>query len=376
AQLGWRVAVVERAELGCTCLHRGCIPSKSLLRTAELLVQARSAAAFGVEHSAPVLNLARAHERKDKTIQQLHQGVQGLLKRHGIEVIRGSGRVLGPSIFSPQAGAVAVEMNSGEQLMLVPRFTLLATGAAPRCLPGWTFDGQYVLSSDHALQRTALPQSAVIVGGGAIGVEWASLWSDFGVQVTLLEAQPQILPQEDAEVAEAVARSLRQRGVRILTQCTVLTDTLAVDGGISFAVRSGETQTDVRAEVVLVAVGRAPVTDGLGLEATEVRLNSEGAVVVDEHYRTAEPSIFAVGDVIGGLQLAHVAAHEALHAVEVMAGRTPRPLDYTAMPRCTYSRPEVASTGLTEAQARARGLEVRVGKFPFRANGKAVLMGE
>jgi dihydrolipoamide dehydrogenase len=376
AQLGMKVAVVERDKLGGTCLHRGCIPSKALLRTAEVLATAREAAEFGVEHGTPALNLAKAMERKAKIVDQLHKGVQYLLKKSAVDVIHGIGRIMGPSIFSPQAGAVSVEYENGETAILSPRFTLIATGSKPRSLPGLEFDGEKVISSDHALEMERLPQSVIIVGAGAIGVEWASMLSDFGVRVTLVEYLDRVLPLEDSEISREVARLLKKRGVVVKTGAKVLPETLDKSGeGVEVQVELGDKVESLAADLLLVAVGRAPVVENIGLEATEIRLD-RGAIVVDEHYRTAESNIFAIGDVIGGMQLAHVAAHEGIHAVEVMAGRSPRPIDYSLIPKCTYCRPEVASVGLTEAEARDKGFAVKVGKFQFRAIGKALVYGE
>jgi dihydrolipoamide dehydrogenase len=375
AQLGLKVAVVEKDKLGGTCLHRGCIPSKALLRTAEVFATAKDADSYGVELSAPALNLSKAMARKAKIVDQLHKGVQFLMKKNEVDVIHGIGRVMGPSIFSPQAGAVSVEHDNGETQILSPRFTLIATGSQPRSLPGLEFDGQKVISSDHALQLERLPTSVIIVGAGAIGVEWASMLSDFGVEVTLVEYLPRILPLEDEDISAEVARVLKKRGVRIKTGAKVLPETLDKSADVSVEVDLGPERERLSAELMLVAVGRTPVVENIGLEATEVKLE-RGAIVVDEHYRTAEENIFAIGDVIGGLQLAHVAAHEGIHAVEVMAGRSPRPIDYSMIPKCTYSRPEVASVGWTEAEAKERGYAVKVGKFQFRAIGKALVFGE
>jgi dihydrolipoamide dehydrogenase len=370
------VAVVERDKLGGTCLHRGCIPSKALLRTAEVLATAREAAEFGVEHGAPVLNLGKAMERKAKIVEQLHKGVQHLLKKNDVHVIRGVGRIMGPSIFSPQAGAVSVEYENGDTEILSPRFTLIATGSRPKSLPGLEFDGEKVISSDHALELERLPESVIIVGAGAIGVEWASMLSDFGVRVTLVEYLDRVLPLEDADISREVARLLKKRGVAVKTGAKVLPETLVKSGeGVTVQVELAGQVESLTADLLLVAVGRAPVVEDIGLEATEIRLD-RGAIVVDEHYRTAESNIFAIGDVIGGMQLAHVAAHEGIHAVEVMAGRSPRPIDYSLIPKCTYCRPEVASVGLTEDEARAKGYAVKVGKFQFRAIGKALVFGE
>lgn len=376
SQLGLKVAVVERDKLGGTCLHRGCIPSKALLRSAEVFSTAKEAEVFGVVHGEPILNLSKAMERKTKVVEQLHKGIQFLMKKNAIDVFHGIGRVMGPSIFSPQAGAVLVEYEDNQTQILSPRFALIATGSQPKSLPGLEFDGVHILSSDDALELKSLPSSLVIVGAGAIGIEWASMLSDFGVAVTVVEFLPRVLPQEDAEISSETARVLKKRGVKIVTGARVLPETLEKsEAGIRISVEMTGGRETYAADAMLVAVGRAPAVDDIGLAATEIQLE-RGAIVVDEQYRTAEPNIFAIGDVIGGLQLAHVAAHEGIHAVEVMAGMHPHTMDYSLIARCTYSRPEVASVGLTEEQAREQGHSVKVGKFQFRAIGKALVFGD
>lgn len=376
SQLGLKVAVVERNKLGGTCLHRGCIPSKALLRSAEVFHTAKQASVYGVLHDEPSFDLAKAMERKTKVVEQLHKGIAYLMKKNAIDVVQGTGRVMGPSIFSPQAGAVLVEFENRETQILTPRFTLIATGSRPKTLNGLEFDGEYVLSSDDALELTTLPASMLIVGAGAIGVEWASMLADLGVAVTLVEFMGRVLAQEDEEVSGEAARLLKKRGVRVLTGAAVLAETLEKsEQGIRVQVDTGGTRETFTAEKMLVAVGRAANVEDIGLSATEVEVQ-RGAIVVDADYRTAETNIYAIGDVIGGLQLAHVAAHEGIHAVEVMAGLKPHALDYSLVARCTYSRPEVASVGLTEYQAREQGRKVKVGKFQFRAIGKALVYGE
>jgi dihydrolipoamide dehydrogenase len=376
AQLGLKVAVVERDKVGGTCLHRGCIPSKALLRSAEVYATAKDALQYGVVVNEPQFDVAKAMERKQSVVDGLHKGVEFLMKKHQIEVIPGIGRLMGPSIFSPQAGAVSVEFATGDTQILSPRFTMVATGSRPKSLPGLEIDGQVVITSDHALQLQQLPESVVIVGAGAIGVEWASLYSDLGVDVTLVEFLPRVLPLEDEDVSSEVVRLLKKRNVRVLTSAKVLADTLE-KAGDSFTVnvdKEGDIET-LTGEIMLVAVGREPIVQDIGLEATEIKVE-RGAIVVDDNYRTAEQNIFAIGDVIGGLQLAHVAAHEGIHAVEVMAGHSPHPIDYSLIAKCTYCRPEVASVGLTEREAKEQGREVKVGKFQFRAIGKALVYGE
>ncbi|MDQ0188413.1 dihydrolipoyl dehydrogenase [Alicyclobacillus cycloheptanicus] len=376
AQLGMRAAVVEREKLGGTCLHRGCIPSKALLRSAEVLALTREASDYGVQTSAPQFDLGAAMARKQNVVEQLHKGVQFLMKKHNIEVVHGIGRLMGSSIFSPQAGAVSVESAAGESTILSPRFTLVATGSRPKALPGLPFDGVRVLSSDHALELDHVPASVVIVGGGAIGVEWASMLADFGASVTVVEFMPRLLPTEDEDISRALERAFKKRHIRVMTGAQVQPETLQqTDDGVRLQVRTQNGEEALEAEVVLVAVGREPVVDDIGIEATEVKLE-RGAIVVDAHYRTAEKSIFAIGDVIGGMQLAHVAAHEGIHAVEYMAELNPRPLVYEQIARCTYSRPEVASVGLTEQQAADRGVKLKAGTFSFRSIGKALVLGD
>ncbi|MHB1629532.1 MAG: dihydrolipoyl dehydrogenase [Bacilli bacterium] len=376
AQLGLRVAVVEREKLGGTCLHRGCIPSKALLRSAEVYATAKEGSAFGVMTEGLAFDLGRAMERKGKIVEQLHKGVQYLMGKHQITVIDGHGRIMGPSIFSPTAGAVRVERKDGESEIITPRFTVIATGSRPRPLSGLPFDGARVISSDDALELWTLPKSILIIGGGVIGVEWASMFADFGVEVTVVEALPRILFQEDEEIANEMARLLKKRRVKVLVDAAVDAQTYRVADGqamIEATVR-GAVQT-MAADLILVAVGRQPNSDDIGLEATRVEVE-RGAIVVDPRMRTKEKTIYAIGDVVGGVQLAHAAAHEGILAMETIAGASSDPLHYEWIARCTYGRPEVASVGITEAQARERGHAVKTAKFQFRAIGKALVYGE
>ncbi len=376
AQLGLRVAVVERGKLGGTCLHQGCIPSKALLRSAEVYAATKEGSAFGVMTEGLSFDLGRAMERKGKIVDQLHKGVQYLMGKHKITVIDGHGRVMGPSIFSPTAGAVRVERKDGESEIISPRYTVIATGSRPRPLPGLPFDGERVISSDEALELRTLPQSALIIGGGAIGVEWASMLADFGVEVTVVEALPRILFQEDEDVAAEMARVLKKRRIKVMVDAAVDAQTYRIADGqavIEVSVH-GAAQT-LTADMILVAIGRQPNIDDIGLEATRVEVE-RGAIVVDPHMRTKEKAIYAIGDVIGGMQLAHVAAHEGILAMETIAGVSSDPLRYENVARCTYGRPEVASVGITEAQARARDHAVKTAKFQFRAIGKALVYGE
>ncbi|GAB7386181.1 dihydrolipoyl dehydrogenase [Bacillaceae bacterium] len=376
AQLGMSVAVVEKDKLGGTCLHRGCIPSKALLRCAEVFASLREGEAYGICANDVVFDLRKAQQRKKKIVDQLHKGVRSLLQKGKIPVVHGTGRILGPSIFSPQAGTVSVQTADGENVTLLPRYLLIATGSRPRTLPGLEVDGRHVLTSDEMLELEALPRSVLIIGGGAIGIEWASLFSDLGVDVTLVEALPRILPGEDEEVSKEMARLLQKRKVKIFTAVKVLPETLrTADGTAVLKAEKNGKEFELAAEKVLVSVGRRPNVEEIGLENTNVRVEN-GAIQVNAFMQTTEPHIYAIGDVTGGLMLAHVAARQAVIAVEHIAGLVPEPLEIANVPRCTYSRPEVASVGLTEEEAKAKGYRVKTGKFPFRAIGKALVYGE
>src|SRR5690606_21226654 len=293
-----------------------------------------------------------------------------------IDVIEGYGRILGPSIFSPMPGTISVEMNNGEENeMLIPKNVIIATGSRPKSLPGLDIDGEYVLTSDEALQMESLPKSIVIVGGGVIGIEWASMLHDFGVEVTVLEYASTILPTEDHEISKEMQRLLKKKGVKIVTGAKVLPETLEKGDGITIqAEKNGETKS-FSAEKMLVSVGRQANVENIGLENTEIVLE-KGYIETNEFFQTKESHIYAIGDVIGGLQLAHVASHEGIFAVEHIAGENPAPIDYSLVSKCVYSSPEVASVGFTEEEAKEKGYTVKKGKFSFRAIGKALVFGE
>lgn len=376
SQLGLKTAVVEKGKLGGTCLHAGCIPSKALLRSAEVYAQTKNSETFGVMASDVRLDFAKVQARKAAIIEQLHKGVQHLMKKGKIDVYAGTGRILGPSIFSPMPGTISVEMNDGsENEMLVPKNVIIATGSRPRTLPGLDIDGKMVMTSDEALQMETLPSSIIIVGGGVIGIEWASMLNDFGVEVTVLEYAERILPTEDRDVSKEVEKLLKRRGITIVTEAKVLPETLEKGNGITIKAEHKGGQKTFAAEKMLVSVGRQANIEGIGLENTDIVVE-KGFIQTNEFYQTKESHIYAIGDVIGGLQLAHVASHEGIVAVEHIAGQNPLPIDYTMVAKCVYSRPEVASIGLTEEEAKAKGYEVKVGKFPFKAIGKALVFGE
>ena len=376
SQLGLKTAIVEKGKLGGTCLHNGCIPSKALLRSAEVYATAKKAEKFGIFASDVTFDFAKVQERKDTIVSQLHKGVQHLMKQGKIDVFEGTGRILGPSIFSPMPGTISVEMNNGdENEMLIPKNVIVATGSRPRSLPGLEIDGEIVLSSDEALKLQALPSSIIIVGGGVIGIEWASMLSDFGVEVTVIEYAPKIIPTEDHEISKEMQRLMKKRGVKIVTGAKVLPETLSKDEGASISAEVKGTVKEFKAEKILVSVGRQANIEGIGLENTEIEVQ-KGFIAVNEYFQTKESHIYAIGDCIGGLQLAHVASHEGITAVEHIAGKDPQPIDYTLVSKCIYSSPEAASVGLTEEEAKEKGFKVKTGKFSFRAIGKALVYGE
>ncbi|MBN8200410.1 MULTISPECIES: dihydrolipoyl dehydrogenase [Bacillaceae] len=376
SQLGLKTAIVEKGKLGGTCLHKGCIPSKALLRSAEVFATAKHSEDFGVMTSDVSINFSKVQERKNKIVDQLHKGVQHLMKQGKIDVFEGTGRILGPSIFSPMPGTISVEMNNGdENEMLIPKNVIVATGSRPRTLPGLDIDGQLVMTSDEALALEEVPSSIIIVGGGVIGIEWASMLSDFGAEVTVIEYADRIIPTEDKEISKEMQRLMKKKGVKIVTGAKVLPETLQKGEGVTISAEVKGSQAEFSAEKLLVSVGRQANTEGIGIENTDIQIE-KGFVLANEYFQTKESHIYAIGDVIGGLQLAHVASHEGIAAVEHIAGKNPSPIDYSLVSKCIYSSPEAASVGLTEDEAKEKGHNVKTGKFSFRAIGKALVFGE
>ncbi len=369
AQLGLKTALVDAGKVGGTCLHRGCIPTKALLHTAELYHTFQHREEFGLTATKVGLDYAKTMAKKEKVVTQLWKGVEFLLKKNKVTLVAGWGRLV-------DAGHVEVESAEGKTV-LTARDIVIATGSVPRELPDLPFDGKQILSSDHVLAKTDIPKSIVILGGGAIGVEFASMYNDFGAEVTLIEMLPHILPQDDEEIAGELAKLLTRRGIKVLAGTKFNLKSVAkTASGISATVTGPDGKdASVAGDALLIAVGRQAITADIGLDKAGVKVD-RGFVTVDDHYRTNVPHIYAIGDVIGGYLLAHVAAHEGMIAVETIAGQNPELLDSTRVPRVTYSRPEVASVGLTAKEAEERGYAVKVGTFPFKANGKALILGE
>ncbi|HET9476763.1 MAG TPA: dihydrolipoyl dehydrogenase [Dehalococcoidia bacterium] len=363
-QLGLTAAIIERSKIGGTCLHRGCIPTKAWLESAEVLSLARKAATFGVKASDVTMDFPTVSARQKQVVDTLHKSIRGVIQKHKIEMIEGEGRFLSPT-------QVAV----GERT-LTAKNVIIATGSQPKEIPGLETDGKQVLNSDHLLELEELPKSIIIVGAGAIGCEFASFFADAGTEVTLIEMLPTVVPLEDPDVGKALEKALASRGINIMTSGRVLTDkTRSYDGVVELTVEHGGAEKTVQGQKVLMAVGRGAVTEGLGLEKTGVQVE-RGWVTVDEAYRTAEPNIYAIGDAIGGLLLAHVAAAEGFIAAEAIAGKDAEKLDYTRVPRVTYSRPQVAAVGLSEQQAKDAGHNVKTQRFSFKYNAMALIQDE
>jgi dihydrolipoamide dehydrogenase len=374
AQLGLNVGLVERDKLGGTCLNRGCIPSKALLETADLLHRVQEQGAeFGLSgHDGIGLDYAALGQRRDMVVDKHVSGVEFLLKKNKVTVLRGNGTLTGPTsvrVSGGESGDVEASANN----------LIVATGSAPRSLPGLDPDGRQIITSDEALTRGDVPGRVAIVGAGAIGVEWASMYRDFGSEVTLIEFLDRIVPLEDAEVSKELARVFRRRGIASRVASTIDIETLKRgDDEISFqiATKDGSKRTDLAVDVILVAIGRRPLTEGIGLEAIAGVEVERGYIRVDEFMRTGAPNVYAIGDIVPGFALAHVASHEAVVAVEHLAGHDPEPVRMDLMPRVTFCRPQIASIGMTEEDAQADGRQTKAGSFPFRALGKATIVGE
>ena len=366
-QLGLKTVLIEKEKVGGTCLHWGCIPTKALLESAEVLSLCRKAGEFGVRVAEATLDLKAVQERKDRIVKKGMMGTESLLRKHKVVTVKGTGTFVVP-------GRIEVKDAAGAKSTVEAKATILATGSRVGSLPMAPVDGRIVLSSDDILGLDRVPESLLVIGAGAVGVEFASIYHSFGSKVILIERMPKIVPVEDEEVSDALLRSFTRQGMEVHVGANL--KTVRVDGDRAwseFEVK-GET-VRVQTDRVLMAAGRRPVTDGIGLEALGVAME-RGYVGVNEFMQTSVPGLYAIGDVTPTAALAHVASHEGIVAAEHIAGKHPHPVNYNAIPNCTYCHPQVASVGLTEAQARAAGRAVKVGKFPFTANTRAGIMGQ
>lgn len=372
---GMSVALVERDRLGGTCLHRGCIPAKELLETAAVWRTVGEAAEFGVNVEPPELDFAVSQGRKQRIVDGLETGVKGLLRRRKVATYEGTGRLRADRSVEVDAGESGIQTLQGDHV-------LLAAGSVPITLPGFDRDGTLVMTSDEVLALDEVPSRVAVIGGGAIGCEFASMLADLGAEVTVLEYAPQIIPGVDADIAKALARAFSKRGITVLTGCRVTGHTPDGSGTTvqyEIAPRSGDgdmTEASLEVDAVVVSVGRRPYADHLGLDGTEVKLDERGFVVADEMCRTTMAGVYAIGDLINTPQLAHVGFAEAIVATKDMLGEEPAPVDYANVPWAIYCHPEVAFAGLTEAAAREAGYEVVTSKHRFTGNSRAMIVND
>jgi dihydrolipoamide dehydrogenase len=368
-QLGMRTVLVEKDDkFGGTCLHVGCIPTKALLFNVEVYEYFRNAKEYGIDCKGFVLDWPSVQARKNKIVKRISKGVEFLLKKNRVETLQGYGRLAGP-------GRIAVTDGKGQAREVAAKNIILATGSEAKMLAGLVPDGKTILTNREVLDLEEIPKSMVVIGAGAVGVEFASIYHHLGTKVTILEMLPRAVPLEDEEISAELEKAFRKQGIAVYTQAKVEKATKTAKGvAVGFSTAEGKTQT-LEAETLLLAVGRAPNTQELGLESTRVKMD-RGFLQVDPYMQTDEPGVYAIGDVVAGSPLlAHVASREGIVAVTHAAGKEVEPIDYRQVPNCTYCEPEIASVGLTERQAREAGHAVRVGKFPFSANSKAGVLG-
>jgi len=359
AQLGLTVALIERDKLGGTCLHRGCIPTKALLHSAEIADSAKESAQFGVRASFDGIDMTAVNSYKDGVVTRLYKGLTGLVNGRGVTFVAGEGRLAGPD-----------RVQVGDDVY-VGRNVVLASGSTPKSLPNIEVDGARIITSDHALDLDYVPRSVIILGGGVIGVEFASVWRSFGADVTVVEALPHLLPNEDVDLSKGIERAFRKRTIAFEVGAMVA-KAEATATGVQVTLESGKT---LDADLLLVAVGRAPVSEGLGYAEAGVAMD-RGYVLVDGYMRTNVRQVYAVGDLVPTLQLAHVGFAEGILVAEQIAGLGPRPIDYDGVPRITYSEPEVASVGLTQEQAAKRyGADaITTVTYDLAGNGKSQIL--
>jgi dihydrolipoamide dehydrogenase len=379
AQLGLRVALVDEGKIGGTCLHWGCIPTKAMLESAAVAERIRHAGEYGLRLSGDAeVDFAQIAKRRDQIVNRMWKGVGSLVKKNDVTWIAGRGRLEGGTKVRVQLAGEDGTPGAGGERLLNGTDVVLATGSRVKSLPGLVPDGRRIVTSDDVLRSDTMPASVIVIGAGAVGVEFASMYHDLGAQVTVLEYLPAIVPLEDHEVSRELERSFTRRGIKVMTGARFdAASVIADDAGVRITVGPEDKErAELSAEMMIVAVGRATNVEDVGLETTAAEVD-RGIVKVDGHMRTKEPHLYAIGDIVGGLQLAHTAAHEGIIAVHTIVGDPDvHAMDYVKQPRATYCRPEIASVGLTERQCEERGLEVKVGKVPFQAVAKAIIGGE
>ncbi len=369
-QLGLKVAMIEKdTRLGGTCTLRGCIPTKQMLMSAHVYEQMQHAADFGVQATGITLAFEDVQKRKNKVVLKNTKGIEYLMKKNKVTVFKGTGKLALP-------GKVEVTSADGAKQTIASKAIIIATGSSVRPIPGFETDGEHVVNSDHILELKEIPKSLIVMGAGAVGCEFASVYSRFGAETTIVELMPRLVPLEDEEVSKELEKSFRKRGIKSQVD-TKLEKLEKTETGVRVTGKTSKGEAvSLEAEMLLVAVGRMPYTEGLGLEGTKIQID-RGFIKVDEFQQTTEKGVYAIGDIVPTPQLAHLASKEGIVAVEHIAGdKGVRPINLRLVPNCTYCDPEVASVGLTEAKAKEQGYDVKVGKFPFSASGKARILGE
>jgi len=371
SQLGGKVAVIEKDELGGTCVNRGCIPTKTLLASAQLLDSVKKRSEFGIKSGEVCVDFSIIVKRKERIVKQLVSGIGQLFKSYGVEVIRGKGKLT--ERIKDKLIEIKIEKEDGSEEKVTAKKLIIATGSIPAQIPGISIDGRDVITSDEALELEEVPASLLIVGGGVIGVEFASIFNSLGSKVTIVELLPRIIPTEDEEISEELKKFLVKSGIEVNTEVKVR-EIVSANGKKRAIIETSRGKEEKIAHKVLIATGRKPYTEGLGLEKTGIGLD-KGRILVNERMETNLPGVFAIGDVVGGVLLAHVASGEGIVASENAMGNQSK-IDYRVIPNCIYSIPEVASVGLSEERAKEMGYEVAVGRFPFLANARATILGE
>lgn len=365
AQLGKKVAIVEKDKFGGVCLNRGCIPTKTILSSSHLLSLIKRSQEFGIKVDSYSIDLIKLMERKEKIVSTLRKGVEFLLKSNDVDMYKGFGKLISDN-------KVEVEVDGTNQI-IEGDYILIATGSEALVPSAFAYDRNVVITSDEALEMKEIPGSVVVVGGSAVGLEFATIYNIFGANVTLIEMLPQIAPTEDLEISDALLKSMKRRGIDIKTSTKVLSAE-TVGSAAEVEIESEGEKQKLKADIVLVAVGREPNTQGIGAEEIGLELE-RGYIKVDERLKTSRPNVYAIGDVIGGMMLAHVASHEGIVAVENVFGES-KSINYSNVPSCIYTDPEIASVGFSEQKCKEMGYDYKVGKFPFSANGKALGEGE
>ena len=365
AQLGKKVAIVEKDKFGGVCLNRGCIPTKTILSSSHLLSLIKRSQEFGIKVDSYSIDLIKLMERKEKIVSTLRKGVEFLLKSNDVDMYKGFGKLISDN-------KVEVEVDGTNQI-IEGDYILIATGSEALVPSAFAYDRNVVITSDEALEMKKIPGSVVVVGGSAVGLEFATIYNVFGANVTLIEMLPQIAPTEDLEISDALLKSMKRRGIDIKTSTKMLSAE-TVGSAAEVEIESEGEKQKLKADIVLVAVGREPNTQGIGAEEIGLELE-KGYIKVDERLKTSRPNVYAIGDVIGGMMLAHVASHEGIVAVENVFGES-KSINYSNVPSCIYTDPEIASVGFSEQKCKEMGYDYKVGKFPFSANGKALGEGE